>query len=175
MTIRWTRWRSPCPPWWDARRLGGAILLLALLPMPLTGCASGGPVDASEAEARLSAVRADEIELIRSTVPEQERVERLMLLLEERNQLLAGHTQALRRHRERIYKLNADYDTDRESFEKALAAFNEARQQAQLEFAGWTQAMKKETSSQEWKVISKYQLKRLDPRTLVYSRVPGES
>ena len=64
--------------------------------------------------------------------------------------------------------LTADYDARREDFEVLLGDFNRQRASAQKATIDLVTAMKAVTSADEWKTISRFQLKRLEPRKLVY-------
>ena len=75
------------------------------------------------------------------------------------------------RYRERMRSLNADYEATRESFDQAVTAYNEERQANQRRWLDLIDRMKKETTAEEWKALSRYQLKKLDPRELTYA--PG--
>jgi hypothetical protein len=70
--------------------------------------------------------------------------------------------------------LAADYDARREDFETLLADFNRQRASAQKDTIDLVAAMKAATTADEWKVISRFQLKRLHPRELAYgTAAPG--
>jgi len=51
-----------------------------------------------------------------------------------------------------------------------MADYNCQRSVAQIAFIDLIADMKKVTTPDEWKVISKYQLKRLNPRALAYGQ-----
>jgi hypothetical protein len=141
-------------------------LLVMLL---LVSCASlRQPPDPVEVQAQIAEARAQEIELVRETVADPDRAERLLELLVERDRLLAEHAQHVIEHREKIAVLAADYDARREDFEVLLARFNRERASAQKDTIDLVAAMKATTTPEEWKVISRFQLKRLEPRKLVY-------
>jgi hypothetical protein len=67
-------------------------------------------------------------------------------------------------------KLNADYHADRESFETLVANYNSQRAVAQKKFTALIAAMKMEASPEEWKIISKFQVERLQPQRLTYGQ-----
>jgi hypothetical protein len=71
--------------------------------------------------------------------------------------------------------LSEDYDARREDFEALLANFNRRRELAQKEIVDLVTAMKEATTADEWNTISRFQLKRLDPRKLVYGAAARES
>jgi predicted nucleic acid-binding Zn-ribbon protein len=123
----------------------------------------------------MAATLEDEKELIRSTVASAERADRVITLLDERDRLVAEHTEIIRGYRERMVALNADYSATRESFEEAISGYNNKRAQSQREFAELIDAMKKETTAEEWEAIAKYQIKKLNPRQLAYGEAGGGS
>jgi predicted aminopeptidase len=143
------------------------VALLALV--FLASCATiGQPPDPAKVQAQIAEAREQEIELVRTTVTDAERAERLVELLRERDRLVEEHARLLVAHREKMATLAADYDARREDFEALLADFNGQRAAAQKETIDLVTAMKAATTADEWKTISKFQLKRLEPRKLVY-------
>ena len=78
------------------------------------------------------------------------------------------HVRLLVAHRQKLAVLAEDYDTRREDLEALLADFNRQRKAAQKETIDIVAAMKQATTEDEWKTISRFQLKRLDTRKLVY-------
>lgn len=144
-----------------------ATVLLAIVLLP--SCATlNQPPDPAKVRAQIAEYRQQEIELIRDTVSDPARVERLMGLLAQRDRLVEEHAKRVIEYRARMATLAADYDARREDFEALLAGFNRDRASAQRETIDLVAAMKGTTTADEWKVISRFQLKRLDPRELVY-------
>lgn len=127
--------------------------------------------DPAKVQAQIAAAREQELELVRATVADPARAERLIELLVERDRLVQEHTGLLVVHREKLAALTADYDARREDFEALLAEFNRQRAAAQGEMIDLVAAMKAATTADEWKTISEFQLKRLEPRRLVYGAV----
>ena len=148
---------------------GILIAAIAVLAVALLSCANlTQPPDPAEVQAQIAEAREQEIELVRATVADPERAERLLELLAERDRLVQEHAKRVIEHREKIAVLTADYDARREDFEALLADFNRQRASAQKETIDLVAAMKAATTADEWKVISRFQLKRLEPRKLVY-------
>ncbi len=135
----------------------------------LVSCTTlGQPPDPAEVQAQITEALEQEIALVRATVADTGRSERFMELLRQRDRLVEKHARFLVAHRERMAALAADYDARREDLEALLADFNEQRATAQKETIDLVAAMKAATTADEWKTISKFQLKRLEPRKLVY-------
>jgi hypothetical protein len=126
------------------------------------------PPDPVKVQRQIAEAREQEIALVRATVTDPERAERLLQLLAERDRLVEEHAKLVIEHREKIALLAADYDARREDFEVLLARFNQQRESAQRETIDLVAAMKAATTADEWKDISRFQLKRLEPRKLVY-------
>lgn len=143
----------------------GASLSVVLL---ISCTTLGQPPDPAKVQAQIIDAREQEIALVRATVADTGRSERFMELLRERDRLVEKHARLLVAHRERMAALTADYDARREDFEALLADFNKQRATAQKETIDLVAAMKAATTADEWKTISKFQLKRLEPRKLVY-------
>ena len=124
--------------------------------------------DPLKVQAQIAEAREQELALVRATIADPGRAERFIELLRERDRLVAEHAGHLVAHRQRIAALTADYDARREDFEALLADFNRQRVVAQSETIDLVAAMKAATTAREWKAISKFQLKRLEQRKLVY-------
>jgi hypothetical protein len=148
---------------------GVLAAVVAAVAASLLSCASlKQPPDPAKVQAQIAEAREQEIALVRATVADPERAERLLQLLVERDRLVEQHARRVVEHREEIALLAADYDARREDFEVLLARFNQQRESAQRETIDLVAAMKAATTADEWKVISRFQLKRLEPRKLVY-------
>ena len=151
-----------------------AIAITVTVVLVLAACASRKEApDPAAVQEQIAEYRAQEIDLVRSTVLGADRAERLIALLGERDRLISDHVKEIIAHREEISALNADYDAERESFDVLLNKYNKQRESAQREIVALIAAMKKETTVDEWNVISKYQLKRLNPRHTGYQQASG--
>ena len=155
------------------RRLFWIVLAVVMVPTLLAAACALQPAtpDPAQVEARVAEFREEERALILETVADSGRAERLLTLLDERDRLIGDSTRAIRDHRGRMARLNADYHAPREQFDALLAAYNEQRSRMQLRFVDVIGRMKAETTAAEWKVIARFQLKNLNPRRLVYGQV----
>jgi hypothetical protein len=126
--------------------------------------------DPVKVQEEIAEYRRQELALISATIPDPERAERMIQLIGERDELIAQSTKTINAYREEMSILNADYHADRESFETLVASYNSQRAAAQERFTALIGAMKMEASPEEWKVISKFQLQRLEPRRLTYGQ-----
>jgi len=151
-----------------------AIAITAILVLVLAACASRKEApDPVAVQEQIAEYRAQEIELVRSTVVDDDRADRLIALLGERDRLISDHVKEVTEHRNEIAALSADYNAERESFDMLLSQYNKQRDGAQRKIVALIAAMKNETTADEWKIISKYQLKRLNPRHTGYRQAPG--
>ena len=151
-----------------------AIATMALVVLVLAACASRNEApDPAAVQEQVAEYRAEEIELIRSTVLDDDRADRLIALLGERDRLISDHVNDIIAYRKEMSALNANYDAERESFDVLLNKYNIQRESAQREIIALITAMKKETTADEWKIISKYQIKRLNPRQTAYQQAQG--
>ena len=151
-----------------------AIAIIAIVVLVLAACASRKEApDPAAVQEQIAEYRAEEIDLVRSTVLDEDRADRLVALLGERDRLISDHMNEIVAYRKEMSTLNANYDAERESFDVLLKNYNKQRESAQREFVELIAAMKKETTVDEWKVISKYQIKKLDPRQTGYRQVQG--
>lgn len=144
-----------------------AAISFFLLPACASRKDAPDPIKVQEESAEY---RNQEIELVQSSVPDQERADRFIQLLSERDRLVSDHTEEISAYREQMSALNADYNAERASFDLLMTSYNNERATAQKEFVALIEAMKKETTAEEWNIISKYQLKRLHPRQLSYGQ-----
>ena len=140
----------------------------------LAACASHKePPDPIALQEEISENLSQEVDLVRSTVLDVDRADSVIGLLRERDRITSRHAKEVVAYRKEISALNADYDAKRESFDVLLSTYNNQRLVAQKEVVGVITAMKKQTTVKEWKVISKYQFKKLNPRNAVYPQVQG--
>ena len=153
------------------KKIIGFVLVIAVsfVLVLLASCAAlRQPPDPAEVQAQIAESREQETELVRATVMDPARAERFVGLLRERDLLVEEHARRLIEYRRKVATLSADYDARREDFEALFADFNRQRESAQKETVDLVVAMKEATTADEWKTISRFQLKRLDPRKLVY-------
>jgi hypothetical protein len=148
------------------------VLGVALALFQLAGCdlLVEAP-DPAKVQAQVAEFREQEVDLVKSTISDPGRANRFLQLLAERDELISAATEVINAYREEMLLLNADYNASRESIEILVDRFNDQRAAAQREFVAVIGAMKAETTPDEWKVISKFQLKRLHPRRLTYGAV----
>jgi hypothetical protein len=141
----------------------------------LASCATlTQPPDPGKLQAQIAEAREQEIELVLATVADPARAKRFVELLRERDRLVEQHARDLIAYRKKMVALTADYDARREDFEALLADFNRQREAAQQETIDLVAVMKGATTPEEWKTISRFQLKRLDPRKLIYGTAARE-
>jgi predicted component of type VI protein secretion system len=124
--------------------------------------------DPAQVQLTIAESREQELDLVRQTVAETDRAERIIELLASRDRLFERYIEEIGVHRGRMTVLNAEYDTTRDAFDQQLAAYNQQRAAAQNEFMALVAAMKRETTAEEWKTIAKFQSKNLNPRQLTY-------
>lgn len=143
--------------------------VFALILVQSAGCnLLGEAPDPAKVQAQVAAFREQEVDLVKATISDPGRANRFLQLLAERDRLISAATEKINAYREEMVLLNADYNASRESFEILVDGFNDQRAATQREFVAVIAAMKMETSPEEWKVISRFQLKRLHPRRLTY-------
>ncbi len=148
--------------------------LAAISFLLLPACASRKEApDPVKVQEQIAEYRNQELDLVRSTILDQERADRLIDLLADRDRLISDHTKEISSYREKMYALNTDYNAQRESFDVLMTCYNSQRATAQREYVALIEAMKKETTAEEWKKISKFQLKRLNARKLTYGQLSG--
>jgi hypothetical protein len=148
------------------------LATISVLLLPACASLKKAP-DPVKVQAKIAEYRSQELDLVRATVLDEDRAERLIELLADRDRMIANYTKVINTHREEMTALNADYNAQRESFDLALNGYNDQRATAQEGFISLLKAMKEETTAEEWKTISKFQIKRLEPRSLTYNQPSG--
>ena len=147
-------------------------ILMAITVLQLSACSSSKEApDPAAVREQIADYRAQETDLVRSTVLDDDRADRLIALTDQRDRLISDHVNEVIAYRKEISALNADYNAQRESFSELLSSYNSQRETAQREIVALIADMKKQTTADEWKIISKFQLKRLNPRQIGYSQV----
>jgi hypothetical protein len=154
------------------RSLAVMFTVTSFLLLPACASRKEAP-DPVKVQEQISEYRSQELDLVRSTVLDEDRAERLIELLADRDRMIADYTKVIGTHREEMTALNADYNARRESFDLLVNGYNDQRAIAQQEFSSLLRAMKQETTAEEWKTISKFQIKRLEPRGLTYDQPSG--
>lgn len=150
-------------------RICSAFLIAGIL-LIMPACAlRKGPPDPLKVQRKIEETKSSERQIIVSTVEDPEKVSELLDLLVERDRLVARHADGVAAYGDKMRTLNASYDASRDEFEKAIADYNEFRRQSQKDFVDLIAKMKAATTAEQWKELSKYQLKKLNPRELAYS------
>lgn len=148
--------------------------LVILVTVVLASCAIlERPPDPARVRELIADARTEEIELVRRTVTDPDRVERFIELLGDRDRIVEAYVQRITEHRRKLTALNADYDARREDFAALLAEFNRQRESAQQETIELVAAMKAVATADEWEIIAEFQLERLHPRDLAYGQAGG--
>ena len=151
-----------------------AVAITTLAILVLAACASRKEApDIAAVQDQIAEHRAQEIDLVRSTVLDDDRADRFIALLDKRDQLISRHVEEIVAYRKGFSALNADFDAERESFNVLVSRYNTQRESTQREIVALIVDMKKETTVDEWKIISKYQIKRVNPRQTTYSQTSG--
>ena len=127
--------------------------------------------DPVDVEQRLAQSLEDERELVQSVITDKERADRFITLIDARDQLVREQTEAMKQHRDLVAAISADYHATRDYFDASFRVYNAARDSKQREYLAVVVAMKDTTTAKEWKAISKYQLKSLNPRELAYKDI----
>ena len=133
--------------------IAATLSAISILLLPACSSRNEAP-DPVAVQEEIAVYRSQELELVRATITDQERAERFVALLSERDQLVADYTKEVQQYRAGMAKLNANYDAERETFDSLIAGFNSRRAVAQEEFIDLAAAMKRETTPEEWKGIS---------------------
>ena len=146
--------------------------ILALIMVLLGGCdLSGQALDPEKIQQQIAVYREQEQATVRTTIADPVRAEQFLVLIGERDELIVRSTESINTYRDRMAALNANFHAERDDFETLVASFIDQREETQRRFVEIAARMKAATTADEWKEISKFQLKRLDTRQLVYAPV----
>lgn len=140
-------------------------ILLAIFVCAVAACTKAPPDPAQ--------LRTDETALVRATVSDPARAERLLGLFDERDRLIEETVAMLQQYRREMKAVNADYDASREIIVEMVDYYNRERAQKQLRFIDLIAQMKAATTAAEWQVIAEFQLDNFNPRQLVLGRAKG--
>ncbi len=150
------------------------VALIALTLVVLVSCTTVQQVlDQIQSEESIEALRAEELDLVRSTIAEADRERLFIELLAERDLLMDRYAEQVKTHREIIAGLNADYSSSRQDFETQLDSFNRLRADAQLELIDLITRMKQVTTADEWDAIATFQTRKLAPRKMAFGERTG--
>ena len=147
----------------------GHVSIRTLLLMGLSvvvACSPFGKTDPDKARQKTVDARAGERVLVAQTLAEPERTAVFLTLIDERDVLEKQYTALMRNHLQRLTALSANYHSSRADFEEALQVYNHEREWVQTAYIDIIEKMKRNTTTAEWKVISKYQLSQLKPRVI---------
>ena len=150
-------------------RISVLIVAVAALTVVSACAARKGPPDPAKVERKLEQTKSGERQLLAGLVRDEHRLTELLDLLVERDRLVAEYAEVVSAYRVDMKELNASYDTSREEFDRAFDEYNGLRSVTQKEIVELIGKMKALTTAAEWKKLSKYQLKKLNPRELTYS------
>jgi len=140
-----------------------------LIVLLLVGCDfSQEPLDPEKIQQQIATYREQERDMILTTVADPDRADQLLTLVAKRDELIAYSTNTINAFREKMTVLNADYRADRASFGDLVATFSVQREKAQQQFVAVIGEMKAVATPDEWREISRFQTKQLDPQQLVY-------
>lgn len=155
--------------------LKAMAIVVAAATLTTMGCASREAPSAEKVQQQIAAARVEEINLVRATIVDVERADRFVTLLEERDRIIDDYVGIVAAYREKILAMSAEYTTTRPQITGLVSGYNQDRANVQRKFADLFDAMKRETTADEWKKIARYQVKRLNPRQLSYTSTTGES
>ncbi|HSR88525.1 MAG TPA: hypothetical protein VLL07_06185 [Pontiella sp.] len=171
MTEAASQLSSPGRNWMKTTVCAASVIFLTTGLLLFSACGLRPQVpDPVKVQEEIAESKRQELALISATIADPERANRMIRLLDERDKLIAQSTRTINAYRDQMSNLNADYHADRESFETLIANYNSQRAVAQEKFTALIAAMKMEASPEEWKIISKFQIERLQPQRLTYGQ-----
>jgi hypothetical protein len=137
----------------------GLVLVIA------PGCASrSNAPNADELQERSSAAHADFRQMITVEIADPARAAIFAGLADERDTLMARHSESVRAYAESMKTLSSDYSATRETFEELVRDYDRDRRGFQAEFVGLIAEMKTVTTEIEWRKLSKFDIESLAPQ-----------
>lgn len=133
------------------------ILMALIFMLSISGC-SHQPV--SEPGARKEMLH--ELQEYLGRIPEQDRRERLLVLLDDLAEGLAQLNRTVNQFSSEAKQLNADYDATRADFHKLMTTFNASRQSLQQQLLTTHFEIKAQATEKEWADIAKMEKKAVD-------------
>ena len=159
----------------NGRFLTRAGLISAILVVAAACATLQNVLNREQIEIAYDSARAEELELVRSTIAGRERIDAFIALLQERDELLDSYARGVAVHREKLAGLTADYDASRADFDALLEEFNRRREAGQRELVELIYRMKQATTAGEWETIAAFQTENLDLRRLASPGATEES
>lgn len=146
------------------------LVMAGLVLFTAPGCASRSNVPNSyELQERTSAAHADFRKMITVEIADPARAAIVVGLADERDALMARHSESVRTYAESMKTLSSDYSTTREDFEKLVRDYDSDRRGFQAEFVGLIAEMKAVTTEVEWRKLSKFDIDALGPEASAIS------
>ncbi|WP_417514589.1 hypothetical protein [Marinobacter sp.] len=131
------------------------------------GCASiSKDVSPDEVKAQQAEIHAEFQNLIASEIDDPARAKEFAALSAERDQLISQHATSVHQYSEKLKAMTLDYATEREELDNLIQDYNGERRAAQTEFLALMTKMKSTVTAKEWETLAKFELKKLNPRTM---------
>lgn len=144
--------------------VAGLVLATAL------GCASRSKaLDPAELQSRTAAAQAEFRALIATEITDPTRAATFAALADQRDELMARHSESVQRYADAMRNLSADFDASREDFETLVQDYGQERRAFQEEFVALMDQMKATTTEKEWKKLAKFEIEELGPTTAAHS------
>lgn len=136
----------------------------------VVGCA-GKPKDVNPGElaAQTAETQAEFQHLIAKVIVDPSRAKEFSDLSAQKDQLIRKNADTVQQYSRQLQVLNREYSTQREELENLIHEYNVERRKAQSEFLELMNEMKATVTEKEWEKLAKFELKKLNPRTMSYS------
>jgi hypothetical protein len=140
----------------DARNVAGILMPLIFF-LSISGCSHQA---VSEPEVRQEMLH--EVQQYLARIPEQERRERLLVLLDDLAQGLAQLNRTVDQFGAQAKQLNADYHATRADFQMLMERFNASRRSVQQRLLTTHFEIKSLTTEKEWAAMAKMEKRAVD-------------
>jgi vancomycin resistance protein YoaR len=148
------------------------ILKLSLISITVAvviGCTGSSRQSSSDELASQQAETRSEFQnLIVEQIDDPARARKFAQLSVERDQLISQHAATIEEYSKRLEALTLDYSAEHKDLQDLIQEYNVERREAQTEFLALMDRMKATVTEKEWEKLAKFELKKLNPRTLSY-------
>jgi hypothetical protein len=135
----------------------------------IQACATFTEITASrQGDQTSSTAHSEELRLVGDIIKDADRAEQFLRLITERDRLIDIYSAEVEEHRSRMSALNSNYRAERKDFEVLLTNYHRKRVDSQQELVNLIDAMKQLTTPDEWKEISRFQIRHFNPRHMTY-------
>lgn len=147
-----------------------SLSIISIAMSVVIGCASSSKdVTPDELQSQQAEIHAEFQNLIAAEIYDPVRAKKFAALSAERDQLISQHAISVHQYSEKLKAMTLDYATERDELDNLIQEYNGERRAAQTEFLALMTKMKATVTAKEWATLAKFELKKLNPRTMSFT------